>query len=177
MQNNLVKGILIVLALLVSVGILVVAAQTTKNLLTRAKQDIVPTNVRADQITVNSAIISWQTEKETQGLVEYGTNPSEFPLFAIETTAVKNHSVNLSLLTPNTTYYYRIKIGEKSFDNAGLPWSFTTKVPAAPTPTPMACNLSAFRAKFGTSDPTFDINKDGVVNSTDYLLCLNQQQR
>lgn len=176
MQNSLTKGIIIVLALLASIVILVFAVQTAKNLLTKAKEDIEPFNVRTESVSSNSTVILWETKKETQGMVEYGTNPSEFPLFAIETAETKTHSVNLSLLTPNTTYYYRIKIGEKVFDNSGLPWSFTTRVLTQPTPTPMACDLSTFQAKFGTSDPTYDLNKDGVVNSTDYLLCLNQQQ-
>jgi len=56
----------------------------------------------------------------------------------------------LTLLSPNTTYYFDIRVGDKKYDNGGVPWTFTTKsteksiAPTAeitkasgkPTPTP-----------------------------------------
>jgi hypothetical protein len=47
----------------------------------------------------------------------------------------------LTLLSPSTTYYFQIRIGDKKFDNGGVPWTFTTKavektVSPEPSPTP-----------------------------------------
>lgn len=95
-----------------------------------------PSELIIRNVTDNSAELYWATQDETQGLIQYGTNPSELTLIAPEVTAGKEHIQVLTLLQPSTTYYFRIKIGEKEFDNGGVPWTFGTKesgASAAPT--------------------------------------------
>jgi len=99
-----------------------------------AKASTCPTqNVTATQVTANSAVISWATADISQGRVEYGTNPANLTISVPEATAGKVHNVPLTLLTPNTIYYYLIAVGNTRCDASAqvcdqtcVPWSFTT---------------------------------------------------
>ena len=86
-----------------------------------------PTELIIRKVTDASTEIYWATADDTQGIVQYGTNPSELTLISPEVIANKEHAQTLTLLQPSTTYYFNIKIGEKVFDNAGVPWTFATK--------------------------------------------------
>lgn len=86
-----------------------------------------PSNVTITNITQNGAKIKWNTDRETQSVVEYGTSPTSLTFFAPESTKTKDHEVELSLLTPETTYYFQIATGDKRFSNGGVPWTFTTQ--------------------------------------------------
>jgi hypothetical protein len=103
--------------------------------------------VATAQVTANSAVVSWETLEITQGRVEYGTDASALSFTAPESTSGKIHNVPLTLLTPNTVYYYIIVIGNTSCDSGGqtcttgtcVPWSFTTNTitpSVAPTKEP-----------------------------------------
>lgn len=84
----------------------------------------------------NSAKVSWTTPQETIAVIEYGTaaDPASFTSFAFSETPTTTHSVDMSTLKPNTTYYFHIRIGETVFDNGGTPWSFTTSASIVPSP-------------------------------------------
>lgn len=102
-----------------------------------APQELIVRNV-----TNNTAQLYWSTQNETQGLIQYGTNPSELTLIAPEVIGGREHVIDLNLLRPQTTYYFNLKIGDTVYDNDGLPWTFATK-----------------------SDTTFE-NTDAVESST-----------
>ena len=89
--------------------------------------DLEPQDVVVSSIEKNSAKLSWATGVETQAVVEYGTSPTALNFFAPEATKEKTHSLDLTLLSPSTTYYFDIRIGDKKYDNGGVPWTFTTK--------------------------------------------------
>jgi len=102
--------------------------------------DFEPRDVTIADISQNSATISWTTGVETQGVIEYGTSPTALNFFAPEANRTKEHKVELTLLSPSTTYYFQIRIGDKKYDNGGVPWTFTTKSTQtqtliSPTPT------------------------------------------
>lgn len=187
------KAIIIIVILLLVGFLAVVGIRAARTYLGGAAGGTEPTNVRA-QADVKSATISWQTEKESQGVVEYGTTPASLLLRALETQQTMSHRVILSPLKENTTYYFRIKVGETIYDNNGIPFSFKTQEDegetptAAPTvqvststPTPATgsgnkvarCVMSEFKEKFGTSDSQYDFDNNGVVNSKDWIECLN----
>lgn len=86
-----------------------------------------PTELIIRNVTDTAAQLYWTTQSDTQGLIQYGTNPSELSLIAPEVIGGKEHSVDITLLKPNTTYYFNIRIGDKIFDNGGTPWTFATK--------------------------------------------------
>ncbi|HLC94733.1 MAG TPA: fibronectin type III domain-containing protein [Patescibacteria group bacterium] len=89
-------------------------------------EDLMPRSVNVSSVSDNSAVITWTTNQETEGLIEYGTSPTSLTFFAPETEKATSHSVTLTLLSPASTYYFHIKIGDKAFDNSGVPWTFIT---------------------------------------------------
>ncbi len=96
--------------------------------------------VSSAQVTPNSAVIAWESSEVTQGRVEYGTTATSLSFTAPEATSGKVHNVPLTLLTPNTSYYYLIAIGDNRCDSTGqscssncIPWSFSTTSVIQPT--------------------------------------------
>lgn len=113
-----------------------------------------PINVTITDITENSAKIIWETGDVTLGAIKYGTTQSALNFYAPETNKdlTKAHSVELTLLSPGSTYFFEIQIADKMYGNAdGSSWSFTTKtkgeeavvvsptsgLPSSPSPTPV----------------------------------------
>jgi hypothetical protein len=134
---NKIGSVVIGIVIAVILGVL---ALNMGGVFTRAS-DIEPRDVVISDIAQNNAKISWVTGIETQGVVEYGTTPTALNFFAPEATKTKNHLVELTLLSPQTTYYFQIRIGDKKYDNGGVPWTFTTRgaevqpLSGQPTPT------------------------------------------
>src|SRR3989344_885556 len=114
----------IVLAVILLVGSFMVA----QNLPGRAA-DEEPRDVVVSDLTTNSAKISFATGSKTQGVVEYGLSLTTLNLLAPESESATSHEVELTLLSESTTYYFQISIGGKKYDNAGVPWTFSTKSP------------------------------------------------
>ncbi|PIS15344.1 hypothetical protein COT63_00430 [Candidatus Shapirobacteria bacterium CG09_land_8_20_14_0_10_38_17] len=198
------KMIVVVLVSLFGIAIIVgvvLSMGKIRTFLGGATGSLRPGGVRVTNITANSATVIWQTSKAVAGQIEYGTTPGSFLLRNTETTQTSDHSLVLSPLLPETIYYFRIRIGEEVYDENGAPYSFTTKgavvsvpkatvspLPTLPISTPSAAvtkapsatssatqyTLDDFQAKFGSSDSEFDINKDGVVNSADWILYQEQ---
>ncbi|NMB84301.1 hypothetical protein GYA28_03350 [Candidatus Roizmanbacteria bacterium] len=143
MDKKITKIAAIIIGTIVAVVILVMGYRLMAGVLTRAA-DIEPRDVIISDISQNSVKVTWSSGIDTQGVIEYGNSPTALNFFAPEVQRSKSHSVDLTLLSPNTTYYFQIRIGEKKYDNGGVPWTFTTKgvekktvVPTAlPTKTP-----------------------------------------
>ncbi|OGG21291.1 hypothetical protein A3B48_04670 [Candidatus Gottesmanbacteria bacterium RIFCSPLOWO2_01_FULL_40_10] len=90
-------------------------------------------NIRTESVGPNSSVIAWDTDDRTQGRVEYGTNAVSLTFTSPEAQSKTNHTVPLTLLTPNTVYYYLVAVGETRCDSTGqkcegdcVPYSFTT---------------------------------------------------
>lgn len=105
--------------------------------------DSTPRDLVITSITENSAKVEWTTGQQTQGVIEYGTSATSLNFFAPETQKTTQHSVDLTLLSPDTTYYFQVRVGDTAADNAGVPWTFTTKgnqpvveTDISPTPNP-----------------------------------------
>lgn len=119
--------------------------------------DFEPRDVVVSNIEKNSVKISWATGVDSQGVVEYGTTPTALNFFAPEAAKTKTHSLDLTLLSPSTTYYFDVRVGDKKYDNGGVPWTFTTKstegsAVGSPTsaPTSPAATLAPTKAPTGT---------------------------
>ncbi|HRN70473.1 MAG TPA: fibronectin type III domain-containing protein [Candidatus Woesebacteria bacterium] len=89
--------------------------------------DEIPRDVSISNIDKSSATIHWTTDKETLSVVEYGLSPDSLTLYAPELESKREHEVDVTLLTPATTYYFQIKHNNTVYDNGGVPWTFTTK--------------------------------------------------
>jgi len=153
-----------------------------------------PENIQITNITEKSATLTWTTSKATQGLVNYGISPTNLTLVQPENSPAINHQVSLINLLPATTYFFTIKIGNQIFDNNGQPFTFTTKEPLPPptpsptptpkpqlTPTPITSSSplseEGFQSAMETNNSTYDLNKDGIVNTADLLLFRQQENK
>lgn len=136
-STKIIGLVLLVVVLLMAALFLSRGAQNL-NLFSRASS-CDASNVSAAQVSANSAVIAWTSNDVSTGRVEYGTNSTSLNLQAPEGSAGKTHNIPLTLLTPNTVYYYLVAIGDNKCDSSGqscsgdtcVPWSFTT---AAITP-------------------------------------------
>ncbi len=183
-NKKITKIASIVIGVVIAILMIVMGFRFIQNTFIRA-EDITPIDMVVGDMTQNSVKITWATGRETQGVVEYGTTPTALNFFAPETQKTTSHSVDLTLLSPTTTYYFQIRIGDKQFDNGGVPWSFTTKgtetaQPPSPTPTvqPQSLPTSTPPATGSTCTET-DCQKikDKIgqgCTARDYSLCIAQ---
>lgn len=92
-----------------------------------ATGDVGPQDLRISNVGDNSFTVSWITDRETIGYVNWGQTAS---LGNTESTDLQNrkrvHSVTISGLSPTTTYYFTINSAGKDFDNNAIPWTVTT---------------------------------------------------
>lgn len=116
----------IITGLLVGLPLCTYAFFSASSFFARASDEI-PRDVSISSIDRSSATIHWTTDKETLSVIEYGLSPGELTLYAPELSAKRDHEVELTLLTPGSTYYFQIKNKNTVYDNAGVPWTFTTK--------------------------------------------------
>ena len=151
---------------------------TTLNfqLLTEDTTPPVISSVNATSITPTTAVITWETDEKATSLLKYGTESGSYPYSKEDTSYTTSHSITLTDLQPNTTYYFLVD----STDKAGNPaqsteYSFNT--PTLPTTKGdingdgkvNSLDYSLLVAKwFKTTDITQeDLNKDGIVNVRD----------
>jgi hypothetical protein len=195
MSKNKIFLIIGVLILIIGIpaAIIVLKQQTVFKL--GAQTYNKPENIQIVNITEKSATITWTTSKATQGVINYGISPANLTLVHPENFPAINHQVQLVNLLPATTYFFTIKIGNQTFDNNGQPFTFITKpvtIPPTPTLTPIPTPTSkqtpeisptpplteeGFQEEMGTNNPTYDLNKDGIVNTADLLLFRQQQNK
>lgn len=126
------KAIIILVFLLGVLGATIFLGQRASQFFARASA-CPAAGVSAVQVTANSSVVSWETGDVSQGRVEYGTSATNLTFQAPEATSGKTHNVPLTLLTPNTVYYYLVTIGSNKCDSSGqscsgtcVPWTFTT---------------------------------------------------
>lgn len=180
--KTIIVGIILVLVIVLGV----LGVNTVKTYMSGAAAETEPKNVMADPSEDGkSASVSWVSDKATQGVVEYGTNPASLLLRAVETEATTDHKILLSPLKSSVTYYYRIRIGEEIFDNSGVPYTFKVAgSDVVETPSPMVVPTIApiiLAPTVAVASPSgapscnrnTDYNNDGVINSVDYNFCLN----
>src|SRR3989338_608882 len=116
----------IIVGSVLSIVLVVVGFSLVQNISGRA-EDQMPRDVVVSDISTTSTKITYSTGTKTQGVVEYGISPTALNLLAPETESKTDHEIELTLLSADTSYYFQISIGGKKYDNAGVPWSFTTK--------------------------------------------------
>ena len=92
-------------------------------------------DVQASGITCHTATISWQTNGNATSQVFYDTQPhanvADYAYqSALDSTLVTSHTVQLSTLSPSTTYHYRVKsvaeIDSIEFIAISQDYTFTT---------------------------------------------------
>src|SRR3989344_6693663 len=90
-------------------------------------------NVRVNVISSTEAEVLWETDEPANSLVNYGTSQQNLNPVG-DASNVIQHSVPLSGLFANTTYYYKVQSGAAVDDNAGSLYSFSTLAPDTTPP-------------------------------------------
>ncbi|HEV8346689.1 MAG TPA: N,N-dimethylformamidase beta subunit family domain-containing protein, partial [Vicinamibacterales bacterium] len=118
------------------------------------------TQVRVNALDGTTAVVSWKTNEDADSRVDYSTDQS-FPTgqtFSVANSAfVLDHSLTLTGLTPNNTYYFRIT----SIDRSANPSVFLTPSFTVPGPTLHDTASVDFLAGSGTT--YVSQNADGEV--------------
>lgn len=186
-----VKTILVVIILLL-VGVLgVVGMGAVRTYMSGAAASSGPIGVRAEVSADGaSTTISFSTDKKSIPVVLYGTGPTNMLLSKAAVEEDTSFNITLTPLKKDTLYYYSIKVGSETYDNAGIPFSFSTAVktaasedvaappvedtavaPVVPATEEVMPTAAAAPVATTECDRTTDYNGDGVVNSIDYMDC------
>jgi len=142
-KQHKIPTIIGLLTLVVGLAAGVFLVQRNQIFFLRAAPEATPAQVKITNITSSSFSVSWLTQKETNGSVQFDESQ------ALEQTALDDrnqitgqqdafitHHVTLSNLKPKTRYLFKIKSDERLFDNAGVPYEITTAPVTSGSPPP-----------------------------------------
>lgn len=127
-KKNTIPTIIGVLVLLAGIFLGVFYLNMTQVFKIGASPQTQPKDVRISNISDNSATASWITDGETVDFIVWGDTTKVSTVEKEDATNQKyfTHSVTLTGLKANTTYYFKIDSNGNSYDNNGLPWQFST---------------------------------------------------
>jgi len=176
------KTVIIFAILIVVIVLSVLGVNAAKTFISGATADYEPQNLMAvPKEDGKTAMLSWTTDKEVKASVFYGTNMASLLLMAEDVEAVIDHNILLTNLKSDTTYYYKIVVdSDNIFDNGGVMYNFKTNASLEPVvtiqptaiPTLAAVSSSPSAGNSSTCNKTTDYNKDGTINSIDYISCI-----
>jgi serine/threonine-protein kinase len=85
--------------------------------------------VKVAGYTGETATITWETDEDAVGQVEYGTSNAYGKPATTDGELTTSHSIELTGLQPNTTYHFRVKARDRSENEIGsVDQAFTTWV-------------------------------------------------
>jgi hypothetical protein len=89
-------------------------------------------NITVNNITADSATITWTTDQPSDSLVEYG-NTTAYGYSASDSAMITAHSITLNGLAAATVYHFRIaSTNSFGFSAASDDYTFTTQSPPSP---------------------------------------------
>lgn len=112
-----------------------------------------------------SATIAWITDEYSNSTVRYGTSTENLNMSSSLPTFVLDHSVDLSDLTPMTTYYFEVKSSDQwgswsNNNNSGAFYSFITLSADAPEISLLSANSTS------NSTAIISVDTDKLTNVT-----------
>jgi phosphodiesterase/alkaline phosphatase D-like protein len=110
-----------------------------------------------------SAVVTWTTNEAATSVVNYGLTATSLTSSATASGSVTAHSVNLTGLTANTRYFYRVVSADPSGNSATSPATSAAAAQYVPTVTP-AVQTTAVDFTSGTQAGTYvAFRADGEV--------------
>jgi len=86
------------------------------------KCDVSPPEIvggpRVSELTQHSALITWETNENSDGVVQYGRAARVYAMQATEPGALTRHAIALTELEPSTTYHFRAQSTDASENTA-----------------------------------------------------------
>ncbi|MCW3136373.1 MAG: carboxypeptidase regulatory-like domain-containing protein [Canidatus Methanoxibalbensis ujae] len=108
-------------------------------------------NIMVTNITQTSATIEWKTDEPSTSLIKYGTSPGSYPYFKEDTSYTTTHSLTLTNLQPNTSYYFVVNSTDRVGNSAeSSEYSFKTKEPDTTAPVISNITVSAVTGSTAT---------------------------
>ena len=128
-----------------------------------------PTNLTASEVTYNSAQISWtDNEEKVDGWQIVYSTQQGFDADEVTPVDVDSNPYTLTGLTPETTYYARVRaMKEKEFSAWSNTISFTT-LPQFPKPTDLTCT--------GVTANTATLSWTENGDATSWEICLDDDE-
>jgi len=111
----------------------------------------------------STATVTWTTNVSTTSRVDYGTSASTLNLNVSSATAVTSHSMQLTGLTPNTRYYYRVTSVDSLNRSVTSPASPAAAATYIPTVAPMTDTTTADFTAGAVASSYVASNGDGEV--------------
>lgn len=116
---------LLILAIGVVAGVFLV--QSRQLFSPAAAPEETPQQIRITNISDKSFTVSWVTESRTQGFVSYGRSADLGSVAQDQNPAAAFlHHIEVTGLSPTTTYFFKVGSGKNIFDNDGEPYRVTT---------------------------------------------------
>ena len=112
-------------------------------------------NVEIKNISVDSAIITWESNELGDSVVEFGLAENSYSSSMVDFSNVTNHSINIQNLLSQTTYYFRV-----STSDAGGNRTFS--------------NVLNFETKGFGDEIVVDLGQSDEVNSQNFLSILQK---
>ncbi|MCD4845030.1 MAG: PGF-pre-PGF domain-containing protein, partial [Methanosarcinales archaeon] len=100
------------------------------------------TDVNHDTPATDSVNITWETNKNSDSFVKYGTESGSYTVEVPDSSLVSSHSIELSGLNSNTTYYYVVNSTDESSNSAQSDEYFFTTADIADTTPPVISNIT-----------------------------------
>jgi lysophospholipase L1-like esterase len=139
--------------------------------------------VSASGTTISSAVITWTTGESATSQVEYGTTSGYGSSSPLDTSLVTTHNINLTGLTDNTTYHYRVRSKDAAGKEASSNDNTFSTVPSAYAVYCVGDSLTAGMTADGSYEPKLRellgssvavVNKGGGgAHTSDMLSLLN----
>ena len=128
-------------------------------------------NTETASVSTSTARITWQTNKDSDGQVQYGTT-NTYGTFSSLGVVGSSHTISLASLTPNTKYYYRAISKTTSGETAYSPAETFTTLAVQATPTystisnvTVGTTTSSATASWMTSKPAMSDIQYGTTTS------------
>ena len=116
---------IVVLVLGVAAGVFLLGQQQLFRL--GASPDSIPKDVRISNISDSGFTVTWTTDKETLGFLNYGTDSTlDKVAHPSSTTPSSTHLVTIRNLEAGETYFFKLNSDSQKYDNNGIPWQTTT---------------------------------------------------
>lgn len=128
--------------------------------------DVTPpaiSGVTATGSSSTSATVTWTTNEAATSRVDFGTTATNLNLNATVAGSSTSHSVPLTGLTPNTTYYYRVTSADAAGNSATSPATSDPPASYVPSTTPLTDTTTANFAAGTISSAYVASSGDGEV--------------
>ena len=133
---------------------------------------LIISDVQVLNVTDDGAKIEWNTNRASDSIVKYGTEPGIYTLQKRSVVSVTAHSIKLYGLAPNTTYYFVVNSTHSSGNsNQSVEYRFTTQAGIDTSP-PLVTNPASTPSSIvadGVQESQLNVtvtDESGIANVT-----------